>query len=267
MNRRKIFILTAIFNLVFLSSMLTVNFYGQATTGFTADYSDVFQLLAEKKSANPKIKSGELTRFANELLGQKGLNYEFELDPSVCRVVAERRKKLKSGESNKVGGKFLLKPKEGNPTNIFIPDILVTPCGKCFATMPVVAADENEIIVLIQKRNVGFLREDGLVLNEIVLLDNKDTNKINRRWKTPFRTIPLGVSLDGKRLYLPLPNNNLDELALIVYENGVVEFVERGAAELNDEAIQSSHTAPFKLASFGTDDKKRVLRYAENCNQ
>lgn len=267
-NQKKFNRLTTVNILLLLLLLFAQNFYGQATTGFAADYSDVFERLAEKKTANPKIKPDELAVFANNLLAQKGLNYEFELDQSVCNIVAERRKKLKPGQSDKIGGKFLLQPKTGNATNVFIPNILSSPCGKCFATLPVVAADETEFVVLIQNRNVGFLRANGLFLNEVALLDNKDTNKIVRRWTIPFRSIPLGVSSDGMRLYLPLPSKNFDEIVLSIYENGVIEFVQRAEAELGEKPSEvKGSVAPFKLLSFGTDEKKRTLRYTESCTQ
>lgn len=204
-----------------------------STLGFTADYSDIFERLEEKKTANPKIKPEEFAAFANDLLARKGLNYEFELDQSVCKIVAERRKKLKPGQPDKIGGRFMLQPTTGNATNIFIPNIQATPCGKCFATLPVIGADEKDFIVLIQNRNTGFLRSDKLILNEVAHVDNKDVGKTIRSWAVPFRSVPLGVSEDGESLYLPLPSKNTVELALIVYENGVVEFIPRSAAELN----------------------------------
>jgi len=254
---------------ILLLLLFAQNFYGQkATMGFAADYSDIFERLAEKKTANPKIKPDELVVFANDLLALKGLNFEFELDQSVCNIVAERRKKLKPGEPDKISGRFLLQPKTGNATNVFIPNILPSACGKCFATLPVIAADATEFIVLIQNRNIGFLRANGLYLNEVALLDNKDTNKVVRRWTIPFRSIPLGVSPDGTRLYLPLPSKNFDELALVFYENSVIEFVQRADAELNEKPSEvKGSLALLKLLSFGTDEKKRILRYAEPCAQ
>jgi len=266
---RKFFNKLIIVNILLFLLSFSQNLYGQmATTGFSVDYSDVFERLAEKKAASPKIKPDELTLFANELLAQKGLNYEFELNQSVCSIVAERRKKLKPGATDKIGGKFLLQPKTGDATNIFIPNIQSSSCGKCFATLPVVAADETEFIALIQNRNTGFLRSNNLILNEVTLVDNKDSGKIIRRWTVPFRSVPLRISADGERLYLPLPSKNFDELVLIVYENGVVEFIPRNAAELNEKPIEAKGSiAPFKELSFGTDEKKRILRYMENCTQ
>lgn len=240
----------------------------QATLGFTAEYSNIFELLAEKKTANPKIKPEELAAFANDLLTKKGLNYEFEFLPQICNAVAERRKKLKPNEPNKIGGKFNLQPKEGDATNIFIPNIESAPCGKCFLTLPVVAADDKEFIALIQNRNTGFLRTDGFSLNEIALIDAKDLNKIIRRWTIPFAATPLGVSADGLRLFLPLPAKNLDELVLIVFENGVIEFVKRADAEIKDLPTEmKNNAAPFKFLSFGAAENQRILKFKEKCLQ
>lgn len=271
-HKKSLIIKNTVNALIIFSFLLAFAFnaVGQsATTGLPLTPSDLFAKLSELKAANPKITADELLKQATDLMNKNGLNYEFELDTNTCTKIAEARKQLKPEQGTAVGGRIKLTPKEGDAVLVFVPNFENSTCGKCYAPIPLVAATGQDFVAVIQGQNVGFVRPTNLGLNFIELVDNQNLNTTVRRWLTPQRSVPLGVSEDGNRLYLALPASGFEELALIVHENGVIELAKREGLDLKDKGTEvkdPANSLSVKYLSFGTGASKRVLKFSAPCN-
>lgn len=262
LNLAIFFVLTAAFSLS-----------GQVVTGLKVKSSDIFERLADKKAENSKISASDLATFANELLDKQGVNYEFSFDSNTCSLLDEKRKNLKKDQSKELNVRGTFTPEIGDKTTLFLPEVIFIEgnCKRCFVRLPVVAATEKDFMTIIQERNVNFLLPGNFSLETVALVDNVSPANVKRIWKVPSRTVPIGVSEDGKRLYLDLNINELNDLALVIYENGVAQFNVKKDLNLSEKAAplkdfpKDSNSSSVSYISFGTGETKRTLKFSSPC--
>ena len=93
---------------------------------------------------------------------------------------------------------------------------------------------------------------------------------IKRKWRLPFRTIPVGVSSDENVLYLGFDEPELAGLSLMIYSEGVFQFATRAEAELGGKGTPESPTpggaAPqVKYIRFNRWGSTYIVRYPPPC--
>lgn len=265
----------------FLFVFCSLILFGFNTTAFsqkfTADsfqieYSTAFEELKSLRTANPKLSATELAAAGNALLDKKGLNYDFAFDAPTCQRIREAQAKQKDPKIPlKLKADF--KSVEGETTNVILPPINfeIDACGRCFTKIPLLEATEKDFITIIRNRNIKFFTPPNFIADEVYLLDNKSPNQIVRRWKVPFRAQPIGVSSDGKIIYLELPLPELKDLTLLIFEEGVFQLYAKSDAALSEKPVvlkdfkSVEANANVAFVSFGAADNRRVLQYPTAC--
>jgi hypothetical protein len=161
---------------------------------------------------------------------------------------------------------------EGEKANITLPPVRFGKAvNTCFSLLPLLEVTQNDFVTFIENRTVKFYKPENFNFNEIVLVDNKTYKTNVRSWKVPFCARPLSVSEDGKMLYLNLPANELDELVLIAYDEGTIQFYAKKDIDLTEKGItleslpKTLNLPNVSFISFGTGEKQRILKLSNSC--
>ena len=261
------FFIIASFNFIFASQIV---FSQQAKiNALKLQPSNLIEELVQFKATNPGISEEDLVQTANSMLDKQGFNYAFAFDENTCRLIEEARKKQKDpkGALNLTAS---LNSVGGDRTSLVLPDEIYE-CGRCVVYLPLWEANEKEFVTFIRGINVKFHLPPNFLLNEIALVDDKDLNRVIRRWKIPFQAEPLLISDDGKILFLPLPESRLSELVLMVFDEGVIQFYERKKLEsavkgkLLTEIPKDGAVSNFSYMKFETGEINQTVRFAMPC--
>ena len=236
--------------------------------------SNLIEDLIRLKAENPKLNIEELVKTANAMLDKQGFNYAFSFSENTCRLIGEARKKQKD-QTSPLNLTANLNSVGGDKTSILLPEEKYdkSECGRCFVYLPVWEATDKDFVTFIHGINVKFYLPADFQLNEVALVDNRDLTRVIRRWKLPFRAQPLSISDDGKILYLALPENQLNELALMIFDEGVVQFYARKAVEPNKKGkmlgdFPSDAANPnLSFISFEDGNIKQTVRFTAPCSK
>lgn len=234
--------------------------------------SNIIEELKAVKTANPGIAVEELVKSANEILDKQGFNYAFALDENSCRQIAEVRKK-QTDPNAPLNLKAQLSSVAGEKVSLILPPEKTdsSECGRCFIHLPVWEATNREFVTFIQNINVKLHLPGNFFLNEFALIDDKDLTTVIRRWKVPYRAAPLSVSDDGKILYLPLLEPELSDLALIVFDEGVIQFAARKDIDVDKKAKvlkefpKDEQNPNLGFTTFENGELKQTIRYSTPC--
>lgn len=234
--------------------------------------SDVIEEVKNAKSAHPNMKPDDLVKLANSLLDKKGFNYVFEFDENTCRTISEARAKSKDPKAP-LNLNAKLNSITGEKASLVLPDEHYdkSECGRCFVLLPVWEATEKDFVTFVQNVNVKFFLPANFQINEIDLVDNQNLNTILKRWKIPFRAQPFSISDDAKILYLSLPDKELSDLTLAIYDEGMIQFDSK--AESNPEKKgtllkdfpKDAANPNLTFISFGEGDGKQTLKFTAPC--
>lgn len=226
------------------------------------------------RAANPKMGPAEFVDAANKLLEKQGVPFTFSFDEATCIAIDRSIKSLKNAPP-KVNLKTKLRSVGGEPANLTLPpaDFANSECTKCSVTLPVLELTQNEFVALMLGRNIKFHLPANFLVSEIALVDEKDLTTVKTKWRTPFRTAPLGVSYDGNVLYVGFPEPELKDISLAVFSEGVFQFATREEAESNGkptpvkEFPKDSSTRSFVFVQFENRGLKQVVRFLESCGR
>lgn len=266
---------TVLFSTFFLLSILILpaDVFSQQVKvdPFPIQSSTVLEDLKNLKTANPKISAIELAAAGNEMLDKKGLNFAFAFDAATCEKIKAAKAKQKDPNAPlKITAQ--LKSVEAETAYVVLPSIYLesNACGRCLTTIPLLEATAQDFITIIKNQNLKFLTPPNFIADEVFLLNNKSPNGKIRSWKVPFRTEPIGISPDDKIIYLDLPNSELKEIALLIFEEGVFQFYDKKDLDLTEKSVQpktlpKSDDPNAAFVSFGTGDKTRILEYKKDC--
>ena len=247
--------------------------FGQATINpFQVSSSTLFEDLLKFKSENPKISAEKLAEQANILLQKKGLNFVFAFEQNICQKITDAREKQKD-KSQPVKLNATLKSVEAETAKIILPDVSFdkSECGKCFIQMPLFEFSGKDFITSVEGRNIKFFTPPNFLFNDAFLVNEQNPSTVVRQWKVPFRTVPLGVSDDGKLLYLELPFKELNELTLIIYDEGGFQFYAKSELDLSAKSVDLKNTVKESVSpdtafiKFTKGEKTQVLKYNSSC--
>ncbi len=234
--------------------------------------STLFEDLLNFKSENSKVTNENLVEQANILLRQKGLNFVFAFDQNICQKVLELQEKQKD-KLKPIKLSATLKSVDGEGTKIILPEISFdkSECGRCFVQMPLFEFSGKEFVTSIQSSNIKFYTPADYLFNEVILVDAKNFSSIIHKWQVPFRSNPIGISDDGKLLYLELPDKELNNLCLIIDEEGGFQFYAKSELDLSIKSpvlkdIPKDLTAPnTTFIKFTKEKNIQVLKYNTSC--
>jgi hypothetical protein len=258
-----------LYPVIFLLVFTAVHYAQARLNAFPIQSSTLIANLRQKKADNPKITAKELAVAGNEIIANVEVNYNFELSERNCKALLEIRKTLKPDQKmSTLKGK--LNQPQGNPVDIFFPDINFTDNCGCYINIPSLNVVETDFVTKIRGVNIKFIRPSNFK-QTVDLVDNTALTKQIRRWYVPFPTTPIGVYQDGTILFLEFPSNEFSELALAIYESGTIQIVSRSDWDLKEKAVQlkdiprDTVNPNLNFISFGEGEKKRILKFNSPC--
>ena len=239
---------------------------------FEVERSTLLDDLKELKAANPKMKPEELAAAANELLGQKGLNFDVRFDAATCQKIAQAIAARKD-KNEPLNLRTALKSPVGETATLLLPEVgfATGACAACYVSIPILEATPSEFVTIVEGRNLKFFLPSNFVLYEAALVEAKDLSTVKRRWKLPVRARPLSISYDGNVLYLAFAEPELAELVLAVFGEGVYQIAPR--REL-DEGVKATPVKDFPkdatdpgraVLKFEHGDASHFVRYSADC--
>lgn len=179
-----------------------------------------------------EANSTDLVEKANALLNAEGIGYNISFDAGTCQKLREAKEKMADKTAPlKVGATLKSVDAEGAALTLPSPDIRSEECGGCSIELPLLQLTQNDFIAVIRGRNLKFHLPSNFLAEQIVMFDPKDPTVITKRWSTPFRGTPVGVSHDSSVVYLAFPDPELSDLTLAVFTEGVFQIASLKEAE------------------------------------
>jgi hypothetical protein len=236
---------------------------------FTIDSSPLMKELRSIRAANPELTADQLVEAANAALEKNGIGYTFYFDTATCEKIEKAFAAKKPGEPAP-NLKATLVSVGGEKASLLLPQPNTSPCTHCSVTLPVLQATSSDFITLISGRNIKFLIPEGLLSDEVVLLDAADPIRIKKRFPVPFKAKPLGVLYDENGIYLEMPDPQFSDLAVIVFDEGTFQFATRKEAESNGKPAafdMGKNAEPgSSYLTFQNRDKKLLVKFPKDCN-
>jgi hypothetical protein len=254
-----------------LAAVFAVGVRGQQVTfdAFPVEPSKLIPDLIRLRTEQPDLKPDEFAKRAKQLMQTSGLPFTFSFNDATCDSIAGAMKRSKLPADQQTL-RIKLRSKDGTETNLKIPpaDFETGECAKCSVTLPILEATDKTFITIVMGQNIGFERPGGFELSKIALIDDQKQPQIEREWLVPFRTKPIGISFDGRIIYLSFKEAELADIVLAVFSEGVFEIVSR--AEAGSIGKQKKNVAEnnsrFEYVEFDRNNKKFVLRYPSDCS-
>lgn len=234
--------------------------------------STLIEEIRNIKNSNPQISAEELAKSANLIFDKKGFNYAFAFRDDICQKIDQVRKTQKDPAAP-LNIRAKLNSVAGDATVITLPEAKTdqNECRRCFVQLPVWEATEKDFVTFIQNINVKFYLPPDLALNEIALVDNANLNAVVRRWKVPYRAAPLSISDDGKILYLALPEADLSDLAIMIFDEGMLQFCSRKDVDAEKKGAllkdfpRDAANPNLAFMEFKSGETKQTIRFIQAC--
>ncbi len=142
-------------------------------------------------------------------------------------------------------------------------------CGNCFVEMPAFEVTENDFVTLLSSQKIKFHLPGNFYVNEIQLLDTNNRTTIKRKWRVPYRSLPIGISHDENVIYLGFDDLELAGLSIAVFGEGTFQICTRDEAEDGGKGkiesnIKGSDPA-FQLVRFDRWKNTYVVRFKPPC--
>ena len=271
----KSFAFLLLFTAFFVISNVSVALSQQArVNAFSIERSDLIEKLKQKKTENPKITATELVDYGNDLLFKSGFNYEFGLAPKICKIIADKKAKAKPEQGNAVGITAKFNQEQGEPVAVKFSDVVteIDGCGACALEVPLVAVTSKDFVTIVLGRNIKFQLSPDIILERVELVDNQNLKAVIRSWQIPFQAVPIGISKDGTSLILDLPTGEVNELALQIFDNGVLQLAAKKDLNLSEKPNslkdfpKDPNNAYLSYITFGTGATKKTLKFSAPCS-
>lgn len=152
-----------LFSLLVLLLLSTPAFAQRATrqTARTINVtsSPIVGEIVVRKQQQPTISAAELARFANELVDQKGFDYQFD----VCDIVPGRKF---TAPTRKVRLPLTLTDGKKLSFNVEVESNEESFCGECFSYLPSRQVLKNEMLLIANGKQYRVRRPASLQLDE-----------------------------------------------------------------------------------------------------
>lgn len=259
--------------LIVLSSGYTPNVSTVAakqSPTLTIGPSNIIDEVADKRRKQPDISPEELAAYANELVEEKGFDYEF----NVCEVIGRERLKRVSGTSpSRVVYRYRMTRADGRKValNFISENPGDAPCGECFSPIPSLQVTRGEMLVVSGGKRHRLRRPPAFHLDEAALVDGT-MKKVLRTWQLPYQTVPVGVSPDGRKLYLEFyVEHELGDVVLELAEDGRAQFKARRAVGLQRKGEwiethpEDRDNAYLSFMRFNAGGKSYIIKFNAPC--
>ena len=151
---------------------------------------------------HPGASAEGITAYANSALQKYGYIYKFH---SCDFIESKKLKSLNPGHDPAVLGVYSLPfdLARGGRQAFKIHVEEIGPCSNCFALIPALSLSAQSVLAVLDGKKYLLKRPVEFRLEEIELVD-ETMKRVIRKWEVPNETFPIGVSADGRILYLPV---------------------------------------------------------------
>ena len=218
------------------------------------------------RTANPKMPMAEFIAAANSLLDKHGIGFAVSLDAATCGRIRKVKEQQKDPSASLTLGATLRSvDAEGATLTLPEPKFPSGDCG-CYIELPLLQITDKDFITVIRGRNIGFHLPTNFSSAQAELIDAKD-NTVRRKWRIPFRSVPIGVSHDGNVLYLAFDEPELSDLSLLVFGEGVFQIGTRAEAEEGGKGKlgETAPTVGYRYINFERWGNSYLVRFTELC--
>jgi hypothetical protein len=232
--------------------------------------SSLLSLLERRIKEQPGLSPQELAAYANSILAHEGFNYKFDLceiarkgEPDASKPGASQPKTFLLPMTSVEGEKLTFRITGENPEGL---------CGQCYFSIPCLNVTGRDMLMVSKGRQYRLKRSEQMYLDEMSLVD-ETMNRALRTWQVPYETSPLGISPDGRKLYLDLTYDAEDKgLAKLVLEISETGLRVAAREELNlkeGELIEEHPTDPknsyLSFMRFRVGDQSYIIRFSAPC--
>ena len=150
----------------------------------------------------PGLSAEKITAYANSVLQRSGYLYELE----VRELIQNNKLRLVDSKLNTDVSKLYLLPfnMEGGAQRSFQIWVGIdNPCDENFAQISVINLTSQNILAVFDGKKYLLKRPAYFLLEEMELVD-ETMKRVIRKWEVPAQTWPIGISADGRTLYLPI---------------------------------------------------------------
>jgi hypothetical protein len=229
--------------------------------------SNLLEDVEKRLHDEPNINAEALANYANGLLTEKGFNYDFE----VCDAIGRQRLKQSTATLAQIPFSSKVLQAKGQPLNLKF--VSTNPadglCGECFSSIPALRVTKTEMEILSGGQHLHLKRPPTFYLDQAELVD-RSMKRVLRTWQLPYQTGPVGISEDGRKLYIPLESGP-ESLILELSEDGKVQFRSRASISVRDESETIENTprdrknAYLGFKRFKSDGQTFVVRFSWPC--
>lgn len=239
---------------------------------FSISESNLINDVKNLKNSSPKITSENLVKSANALLDKQGINFVVGFDANTC-LKLEEVKKAQKNPTTPLNLRTTLKSPLGEPAALLLPEAIFTKneCFACFITLPFLEITDKDFVTIVQDTNLKFYLPTNFLINQAFLVDEKDFTTVKRKWKIPFRTVPLSVSDDGNILFVGFDEPELADLALAIFSEGAYQFYPKKDIDKAKKGViltekQVKITVPnFAFIKFQNTELKQIIKFPTKC--
>ena len=240
---------------------------------FQIKNSTLIEELISHKAANSNQSVEDFVKSANEMLQAKGINYVFGFDAATCQKI-EQAKTAQKDKTAPLNLRVSLNSVEGDRTPLILPDAKFEKreCLPCYMELPVFEMTEKDFVTSLLGRNIKFFMPTNFVVQEMQLVEVKDLTTVKKRWKIPFRTTPLSISFDGNVVYLAFNEPELNDLALMIFSEGVTQICAKKdiSKEIKTVPIKDfpadENNPNLAFINFSEGDSSQTIKFSKPCN-
>lgn len=240
---------------------------------FSVGQSKVIDELKRLKTNNPKITTEELLKTGNALLDKQGLNFIVGFDTNTCQKIGQIKAAQKTPNAP-LNLRTTIKSPLGEAASLLLPEAVFAKneCFPCFVALPFLEITNQDFVTVVEGNNLKFFLPANFFVNEIFLVDEKDLTTIKKKWKIPFKTVPLSISDDGNILFLGFEEPELSDLALAIFSaEGAYQFYAKKDLDSAKKGTiltekQIAKTVPnFSFVKFETPELKQIVKFPIKC--
>lgn len=255
-----------IFAVLTILSALVITSFGQVIIApFDVDETDTIAELKAIKAAKPKMTVEEFAQAANELIAQKGIGFEVGFDENTCQKILQIKNSRQNDEPLRVSGK--LNSPIGQSGNLRLPAVHFRADSyfSCEMKLPVVEITEKNFVIVLQGKNLQFNLPNNFRFHRVEAVDAKDLLTVKKRWQIPFSTAPISISGDGNILYLGFTDQDLSDLTLLAFAEGVYQFAPKSTIDTAVKAalLNNPNATEFAFKKFEKGSNVNVVRFSK----
>jgi hypothetical protein len=232
--------------------------------------SHLFSLVSKYRKEHRNAQPSEIADFANQELQNHGYDFDFDIAGFIEK---NRLKPIGRCDRSMVECKYsfsLLTIKdEWVKLEASVSDS--GPCGERGLVLPTIRVTSQEVWIIQDGKILQIKRPSSFVLEEMELV-KRDLKTPVRKWEVPSETRPLGVSEDGRTLFLEawvsLGGTDPD-LTLGVSENGTRFYANDRLPRMEESQITRFAPDPkndyLSYSKFQVGKMSHIVRYTAPC--